>query len=366
MQQELIYRLSLTMVPNIGDVQAKALVAQFGSATAIFQARKSELQTVEGMGYVRAKAIKDFHAFGDAEKEISFIEKYRITPLFLTDSAYPKRLSNCCDSPTILYYKGNADLNTSKVVAVVGTRNHDEYGKMICEQMISEFALENVLICSGLAYGIDTIAHKAAVKENLHTIAVLAHGLDRIYPGQNRSLARQIVQNGGLLTDFRSNTNPDKQNFPKRNRIVAGMSDAVLVIQTGKRGGSLITADLANGYNRDVFTIPGRITDTRSEGCNFLISANKATLVSSADELLENMGWKEWKKPVQKKQRELFIEVTDDERRVVEILRENKSMQIDEIFFKSGLSTSALASALLTLEMQGLVKSEPGKMYSLE
>lgn len=236
MQQELIYRLSLGSVPNIGDVQAKALVAHFGNAGSIFRARMSELQAVEGMGYVRAKAIKDFTAFAEAEKELGFIEKFSIKPLFLTDPEYPKRLANCCDSPINLFYKGTADLNTGKVIAIVGTRNHDEYGKMICEQMITDLAAHNVLICSGLAYGIDTIAHRAAVHQNLHTVAVLAHGLDRIYPGLNKSLAKQIVQNGGLLTDYPSNTNPDKQNFPKRNRIVAGMCDAVLVIQTWKKG----------------------------------------------------------------------------------------------------------------------------------
>jgi len=195
------------------------------------------------------------------------------------------------DSPALLYYRGNADLNTSKVVSIVGTRSNSEYGKSVCEKLIEELAAQNVLIASGLAFGIDTIAHKAALKNNLPTVGVLAHGLDRIYPTQNKNLARQMTEQGGLLTDFISNTNPDKQNFPKRNRIVAGMCDAIIVIESGKKGGSLITAELANGYNKDVFAIPGKTTDSKSEGCNYLIRQNKASLITAAADLVELMNW---------------------------------------------------------------------------
>jgi DNA processing protein len=264
-----------------------------------------------------------------------------------------------------LYYRGNANLNTSRIISVVGTRYNSDYGKMVCEKMIEELQSENILIVSGLAFGIDTIAHKAALKHNLQTVAVLAHGLDRIYPQQNKSLAKQITGQGGLLTEFISNTNPDKQNFPKRNRIVAGICDAVIVIESSKKGGSLITAELGNGYNKDVFAIPGRTNDSKSEGCNYLIKNNKAALINSADDFLEMMNWKQTAKPASKKQRELFIELTPDEKIVVDILQHRESIQIDELYFKSGLSSSAVAAALLMLEMQNVIVSLPGKVYKL-
>jgi DNA processing protein len=272
---------------------------------------------------------------------------------------------NCYDSPALLYYRGNADLNTSKIISIVGTRNHSDYGKMVCEKMIEDLRSENILVVSGLAFGIDSIAQKAALKNNLQTVAVLAHGLDRIYPQQNKLLAKQITGQGGLLTEFISNTNPDKQNFPKRNRIVAGLCDAVVVIESGKKGGSLITAELGNSYNKDVFAIPGRTNDPKSEGCNYLIKNNKAALINTADDFLEMMNWKPTPKPTAKKQRELFIELSPDEKIVVDILQQRDSIQIDELYFKSGLSSSAVATALLMLEMQNIVLSMPGKIYKL-
>lgn len=365
MHSDLLYQIALTITPTIGDVHAKALVNHFGNAEDIFKAKKRDLEVIEGIGSVRAKSIKDFNDLEKAEEEIAFIEKYKITALFITDKKYPQRLLNCYDSPIILYYRGNADLNQSKIVAIVGTRNHNEYGKTVCEKFVEDIASENILIVSGLAYGIDSIAHKAAIRNDLKTVAVLAHGLDRIYPSQNKSLAKEIIEQGGLLTDFRSNTNPDKQNFPKRNRIVAGISDAIVVVETGIKGGSLITAELGNGYNKDVFAIPGRTNDTKSEGCNYLIKNNKACLITSAEDILENMGWKEFKRPSAKKQRELFIELSDDERTVVNILQHQDQIHIDEVYIKSGLSSSAVASALLTLEMQNVVSSLPGKMYKI-
>ena len=365
MHNDLLYQIALTLVPNIGDVHAKTLVNNFGNAESIFKAKKKELEEIEGIGSVRANSIKYFTDFKIAEEEISFIEKYKITPLFITDKKYPQRLLNCYDSPVMLYYKGNADLNQSKIVAIVGTRNNNEYGKSVCEKLVENLAEQNILIVSGLAFGIDSIAHKTALKNNLKTVAALAHGLDRIYPSQNKSLAKEMIEHGGLLTDFRSKTNPDKQNFPKRNRIVAGISDAIVVIETGIKGGSLITAELGNGYNKDVFAIPGRTNDTKSEGCNYLIKNNKACLITSADDLLENMRWKEHKKTSPKKQRELFIELTQDEKIIVEILQQQQQIHIDELYIKSALSSSAVASALLTLEMQGVISSLPGKMYKM-
>ncbi|MBK9379751.1 MAG: DNA-protecting protein DprA [Chitinophagaceae bacterium] len=367
MHPDLLYQLSLTMVPNIGPVQAKILL-QHCEAEEIFHAKKSFLEKIEGIGPVRADSIKKFDGFYRAEDEIKFIEKYRIKPLFLTDEAYPKRLLNCYDSPTLLYYRGDADLNAPKIIAIIGTRSHTDYAKQATEKIIKELAGLNVAVISGLAYGVDAIAHKAALKNNLPTVGVLAHGLDHIYPPEHTHLAKEMVKNnGGLLTEFRSNTKPDKHNFPTRNRIVAGMSDATLVIETGLKGGSMITAELANGYNKDVFALPGKITDAKSAGCNFLIKNNKAILLTDAQEIIDVMGWEEKKnrKNEKKNQRELFIELTADEKIIVDILKEKASVPIDEINSKSGLSSSAVAGAILNLELQSVVLSLPGKLYRL-
>ena len=365
MSDDLLYQIALTLVPNIGDVHAKALVNMYGDAQSVFKAKRTTLENMEGIGTVRANSIKSFQDFTSSEAEIKFIEKYKIIPLFITDKNYPQRLLNCYDSPSLLYYRGTADLNSSKIISIVGTRNHSDYGKAICEKLVEELQNEHVLIISGLAFGIDTIAHKTAIKNNLPTVGVLAHGLDRIYPVQNKTLAKQMAEQGGLLTEFLSATNPDKQNFPKRNRIVAGMCDALVVIESGKKGGSLITAELANGYNKDVFAIPGKITDAKSEGCNYLIKNNKASLITGADDLLEMMNWKPAPKSTHKKQKELFIEFTADEKIVVDILQQQESIQIDQLYFKSGLSSSAMAAALLMLEMNGIVSCLPGKVYKM-
>ncbi|MES2849623.1 MAG: DNA-processing protein DprA [Bacteroidota bacterium] len=365
MTNDLLYQIALSLVPNIGNVHAKALVNIYGDAHSVFKAKKRELENIEGIGSIRANSIKSFDNFQSSEDELAFIEKYKITALFITNKNYPQRLLNCYDSPVLLFYRGNADLNTSKIISIVGTRNNSDYGRSVCEKLIEDLAGENVLIMSGLAFGIDTIAHKTALKNNLQTVGVLAHGLDRIYPSQNKSLAKQMVEHGGLITEFISQTNPDKQNFPKRNRIVAGISDCVVVIETGKKGGSLITAELGNNYNKDVFAVPGRIGDSKSEGCNYLIKNNKAALINGADDLLEMMNWKPIAKPAAKKQRELFIELSPDEKMVVDILQQQESINIDELYFKSGLSSSAVAAALLMLEMQGVVASLPGKIYKM-
>lgn len=365
MTNDLLYQVALTLVPNIGDIHAKSLVNIYGDAQSVFKAKKKDLEHIEGIGTIRAASIKAFDNFQSSEEELVFIEKYKIATLFINDKNYPQRLLNCYDSPVLLYYRGNADLNTSKIISIIGTRNNSEYGKHICDKMIEDLAAENVLIVSGLAFGIDTLAHRAALKNKLHTVGVLAHGLDRIYPSQNKSLAKQMVEHGGLLTEFPSYTNPDKQNFPKRNRIVAGICDCVVVIETGKKGGSLITAELGNNYNKDVFAIPGRIGDSKSEGCNYLIKNNKAALINSADDLLEMMNWKPPEKKTIKKQRELFIELSADEKMIVDILNQQEAAHIDELYFKSSLNSSAVAAALLTLEMQGIVASMPGKVYKL-
>jgi DNA processing protein len=364
MPKDLLYQIALTLIPNIGDVRAKALMEIFGEAETVFKASKKQLENIEGIGTIAANSIKNFADFKLCEQEINFIEKNKISPLFITNGSYPQRLVHCYDSPTLLYYKGNADLNTSRIISVVGTRTNSEYGKATCEKILEDLADQNVLVISGLAFGIDSIAHRASLKNNLKTVGVVAHGLDKIYPSQNKLLAKEMLSQGGLLTDFMSGTNPDRQNFPRRNRIVAGICDALIVIESSKKGGSLITAELANSYNKDVFAIPGRVNDLRSEGCNYLIKNNKALLITCADDLLHIMNWKDDAKKV-KKQRELFIELTADEKIITDILSAKDSVQIDELYFKSGLSSSAVANALLMLEMQGVVTMLPGKVFKL-
>ena len=364
MNKDLLYQIALTLVPNIGDVRAKALIETFGNAESIFKASKKQLETIDGIGAIAASSIKHFSDFKICEEEIAFIEKNKISTLFITDENYPQRLLNCYDSPTLLFYKGNADLNATKIISIVGTRNNSEYGKATCEKLLEDIAEQNVLVMSGLAFGIDSIAHKAALKNKLKTVGVVAHGLDKIYPAQNKMLAKEMLSQGGLLTDFMSGTNPDRQNFPRRNRIVAGICDALIVIESSKKGGSLITAELANSYNKDVFAIPGRVNDVRSEGCNYLIKNNKSLLITCADDLLHIMNWKDEPKKI-KKQRELFIELTPDEKIITDILAQQETIQIDQLYFKSGLSSSAVANALLMLEMQGIVSMLPGKVFKL-
>lgn len=366
MNSELVYQVSLTLIPHIGPVQAKTLLEHFNSAASIFTAKASQLQQLEGIGTARAASIRSFADFNRAEEEIRFIEKHGITPLFMTDPAYPQRLLNCPDAPVLLYYKGNADLNASKAIAVVGTRHYTEYGKQLTEQLIKGLAEKNVLIVSGLAFGIDAIAHKAALKNEMATAGVLAHGLDQLYPSEHHSLAREMVRKGGgLITEFRRRTRPDKHNFPIRNRIVSGMSDAVVVVETGEKGGSMITAELANGYNRDVFAFPGRVNDVKSSGCNSLIKNNKAILLTGADQLLDTMNWIDRQKPAYSPQKALFIELGEEEKKVVRVLSEKEATHIDELNLRTGLSASTIASIILNLELQNVVVSLPGKLYQL-
>lgn len=363
MNNDLIFQMALTRIPHIGHVHAKTLTTIFGSAEAIFKTPKNKLEKIEGIGQVRASSIKSFSDFKSCEQEIKFTEKHQIKTIFINDEDYPKRLINCYDCPVLLYFKGNASLNNSKFISVVGTRSNTDYGKTICEQFIDELKAYNITIISGLAYGIDSIAHKTAIKNEKTTIGILAHGLDRIYPHSNRTIARQMIENGGLLTEYPSGTKPDKQNFPERNRITAGICDALVVIETGNSGGSLITAEIANSYNKDVFAFPGRIHDPKSEGCNQLIKNNKACLISSAADLVNLMGWNEKKSSQLSKQKLLFHDLNNEEFLIMKFLEEVAETDIDTLTFKSGLSHSSIAVSLLSLEINGLIKSLPGNRY---
>lgn len=364
MSTELLYQIALTLVPNIGSVHAKALIEYFGDARSIFNASVKQLSAVENIGESKAKSIKNFNGFGDAEKEISFIEKYNIQPLFMTSGNYPKRLLNTYDAPVLLYYRGNADLNTSRIISIIGTRSNTEYGKAITERLITDCKEFSPLVVSGLAFGIDAIAHKAAMQNELPTVGVLGHGLQTIYPAQHKSLAKDMLVHGGLLSEFTSTIKPDKHNFPRRNRIVAAIADATIVVETAIRGGSMITAELANSYNRDVFAIPGRTTDLKSAGCNYLIKNNKAILLTDVKQLAEELGW-QMQAVKRKAQRELFIPLTDEEQTIVNILKEKDNVHIDELYLQSSLSSSAVAAAVLNLELQNIVMSLPGKVYKL-
>lgn len=359
----LLYQIALTLVPGIGDVLARKLIGHCGSAEAVFSEKKKLLLKIPGIGEVIANAINDSHCFERAIDEISFIESRNIRPLFYMDNDYPQRLKDCHDAPVILYYKGIADLNSAKILAVVGTRKPTDYGKEICDRIVSE--MNDVLIVSGLAYGVDTCAHQAALKSKLKTIGVLAHGLDRIYPAQNEKLASEMVREGGVLTDFMSRTRPEKENFPQRNRIVAGMADATLVVETASRGGSLITASLANGYNRDVFAVPGKVTDSKSAGCNWLIRSNRATLVENATQIKEIMGWNSSQIKGKAFQKTLFPILTADEEVIYKILEANGECSIDFIIRNSDMTSAKVSAALLNMEFEDLVKILPGRIYTL-
>lgn len=363
MSDDLLYQIALSQVPSIGDVHARLLINHFGNAKNVFAAPKKSLEKLDGLGFVRTNAIKSFAGFDACEQEIQFINKYRITPLFLTEKAYPRRLLHCYDAPPLLYFKGGANLNAPKIVSIVGTRSSSDYGKHVCDSLIEGLKQQDVVVVSGLAFGIDTIAHKAALKYGLSTVGVLAHGLDRIYPSQNKSLAKLMCECGGLLTEFRSKTNPDRENFPRRNRIVAGMCDCIIVIESGVRGGSLITAELSNSYNKDVFAIPGRTNDMKSEGCNYLIKNNKANMITTSADVLNLMNWNEDNKKVVRQQRELFIELSATDQTVFDLINAREGISIDDIFLNSRLTSSTVAASLLSLEMQGLIISLPGKMF---
>lgn len=342
------------------------MLSYLGDAEEVFKASKAKLMTVPGIGEKKVAELDLDEALKKAEEELKFVEKNNIDLIFYTDAKYPRRLKNCNDSPILLYSKGNADFNNPYVVSIVGTRNATDYGKQLCRQLVEELQQYNALVVSGLAHGIDVAAHKECLKANLATVGVLGHGLDRMYPSQNRSTADKMLENGGLLTEYPSGTIPDRENFPQRNRIVAGMADATIVIEASVKGGALITAEIANGYNRDVFAFPGRVGDEYSEGCNFLIRNNKAALLTCAADLAYSLGWEKPDnlKPVE--QYMLPIDLNPEERTILEIINQHKQpVAIDDLTIKTNMPMSQLAMNLLNMEMQGYIRSLPGKTYQI-
>ncbi|MBP6977705.1 MAG: DNA-processing protein DprA [Bacteroidales bacterium] len=365
MAESLIYQIAITLVPGVGDINGRKLVAYCGGVEAVFKEKARALLKIPGIGKTTAAALRSAEVITRAEKEARFVERNRIRTVFYTDREFPRRLHHCTDAPMMLYAKGPVDLNNDRILSIVGTRSATEYGKEIVSHFIEGLSALNVLIVSGLAYGIDSCSHKEALLNNLPTAGVLAHGLDRIYPYANRSLAIRMIEKGGLVTEFISETNPDKENFPKRNRIIAGLADAVVVVEAGRKGGALITAEIANSYNRDVFAVPGRLSDEYSVGCNFLIKTNKASLVQSPEDIIYMMGWEKSREMTGSRQALLFHTLTPEEATLVRILGEQGECTIDWLSLHSRLTLGKVTSLLLTLEFKGIVKSLPGKIYKM-
>ena len=365
--KNLQYKIALSLIPKIGPILAKRLIAYTGSPQAVFKENKNNLLKIPNVGEQLARNITSKIYLEKAETEIKFIEKYNIHTYFFTDEAYPTRLKNCEDSPVIFYSKGKVDFSNVKTLSIVGTRKPSEHGIDLCKKLVKDLAQTNcqLLIVSGLAYGIDICAHTTALEAGLKTIAVLGHGLDTLYPSMHRNIAEKIISQGALVTEFKSNTRAIAGNFISRNRIIAGMADATVIIESGEKGGALITADIANSYNRDVFAVPGRVSDKYSKGCNQLIKSNKASLIESAADLEYLMGWEVQKQKQRTIQRKLFQELTTEERKVLEVLNAHETIPIDHICSKMQQSTSKISPLLLGLEFKGLVKSLPGKHYKI-
>lgn len=367
MDENLLCKIALSIIPGIGGVLARNIVAYVGSVEGVFTESFKSLQKIPGIGEINAQRIMGKDIFKNAERELRFIEKNEIEVLFYTDKNFPRRLKTCADAPVLLYTKGNLELNEHRIVSIVGTRNATSYGKLVCDELIQKFSERNykILIVSGLAYGIDIQAHKSALKYNLPTAGVIAHGLDKIYPSLHAETARKMLENGGLVTDFPSGTKIDPSNFIRRNRIIAGLADATIVVESASKGGALITAEIASSYNRDVFAFPGRAGDIYSKGCNQLIRNSGANLMESIDDLEFFMGWERSSKN-KVVQSSLFVELTPEEEKIVSLLRENGELFIDQISSELTLPVSRVSAMLLALEFKNVLVAMPGKMYKLK
>jgi DNA processing protein len=357
-------QIALTFLQGIGSVRARLLLSKMPDLNSLFTLSLRELEQITGLSRKLLKQMNRDEALLQAEKHLSFMEKNQVKTFFIQNPDYPRRLKQCEDAPMLLYGQGNLDLNPLRSVAIVGTRNATEYGREICEKLILSLIGKNVLVVSGMAYGIDICVHQLCVKHNVPTIGVLGHGLDRLYPSVHKNTAQRMLDTGGLLTEFLPGTLPDRENFPMRNRIVAGMCDATIVVESKNKGGSLITADLANDYSRDVFAVPGNIGQIYSEGCNQLISSSKAHLYLSPEHFLKWMDWGDNKK-VAKAQRALFSNLTTDEKTMVDLLQNEGEQHMDSLAYKSKMPISKTSVILFQLEMNGLVKALPGKKYVL-
>ena len=350
-KNELRYTLALQRVPNIGDATAKKLIHKVGSAEGIFNEKKSNLLKINGVD--------------EADEEIRFIEENKLEWLYFQDNLYPERLKHCIDGPILYFQKGNIDLQKNKIISVVGTRKITSYGKVFCEKLIEELTPLNPVIVSGFAYGVDITAHKTAIKNGLQTVACLAHGMNLIYPKMHKKYMDNVMDNGGFISEFWSSDAFDKSNFLKRNRIIAGISQATIVIESAFKGGSLVTADIANSYNRDVFALPGRATDLQSQGCNNLIKSQQANVITSAADLIYMLGWELEEKNRKLLQTQLFIELSEEEKVVFNYLKVIAKDDLDNIALNCSMPTYKLASILLDMELKEIIRPLPGKLFEL-
>jgi DNA processing protein len=360
--EELFHLLALLKVDGVGDIIAKKLLTHCGSAEDVFKTKTSQIASIDGIGSVLLKKLKDKTVFEKAEQELKFIKNNAVDVSFFLDENYPDRLKHCIDGPVLLFSSGNIDLKNRKIISIVGTRQITSYGIEFCKKLIADLAPLNPIIVSGFAYGVDIVAHQAALEHNLQTIGVVAHGLNQIYPKIHKKYVAKIEENGGFMTEFWSSSNPEKENFVKRNRIVAGISEATIVIESADKGGSLITANMANDYNRDVFAVPGRTTDKYSQGCNNLIKTQKANLLSGAADLIYILNWDIEKetKPVQK---QLFVSLDDDEQKVYDYLQKNGKELLDTIALQCDFPIYRISGLLLNMELKGVIRPLPGKLF---
>jgi DNA processing protein len=361
---ELLSLLALLKIDGVGDIVAKKLINHCGSAQNVFTAKASFLKGIDGVGAILIQNLKDKSVFEKAEQELKYIQENEITVLFYKDENYPDRLKHCIDGPVLLFSSGNINWNTRKVISIVGTRQITNYGTEFCKKLIADLAPLNPIIISGFAYGVDIVAHQAAMDNGLQTIGVLAHGLNQIYPKTHKKYVAKMEQNGGFLTEFWSSSNPDKENFVKRNRIVAGIAEATIVIESAEKGGSLITAVMANDYNRDVFAVPGRTTDKLSQGCNNLIKTQRAHLLTSAADVLYILNWElEESKTNKTIQKQLFVSLDNEEQKIYDYLQQNGKQLLDVIAIECDFPVYRISSILLNMELKGVIRPLPGKLF---
>ena len=360
--QDLFHLLALQQVEGVGDIVAKKLITHCGNATEVFKAKSTQLAAIDGIGSVLLQKLKDKTVFERAEQELHFIKSNEIDVAYFQDENYPERLKQCIDGPVLLFTSGNIDLKNKKTISIVGTRQITSYGMEFCRKLIEDLAPLDPVIISGFAYGVDIFAHQLAMEHNLQTIGVVAHGLNQIYPKNHKKYVAKVEENGGFMTEFWSSSNPEKENFVRRNRIVAGMSEATIVIESAERGGSLITANIASDYNRDVFAVPGRTTDKYSQGCNDLIKTQKAHVLTSAADLIYMLNWEiETKvKPVQK---QLFVTLEEEEQKIYDYLLKNGKELLDIIALRCDFPIYKISGMLLNMELKGVIRPLPGKLF---
>ncbi len=364
-KDDIFYLLGLQKVKNVGDISARKLLRHFGSAQAIFEAAKKNQIDVPEIGTVMMQSIKGFNNWQRVETELNYVEKNNIRIVSIFDDDYPHKLFHAPDAPILFFWKGNAPFAHKHSISIVGTRNITSYGKKMVAEIVEGLIEYKPLIVSGLAYGVDVEAHLNALKHNLPTIGVLGHGFDLLYPAAHKKIAEKMLESGGLITEFWHSDPVDRVNFLKRNRIVAGMTEATLIVESGIKGGSLVTADIANSYNRDVFAVPGKATDTFSKGCNNLIKRNQAALVTAADDIIRYLQWEEQTHKQKNPQLNLFLDLNEDEQKIYDYLQANGKTQLDELAIALQMPVSKLGAMLLQMELNNVVNSLAGKVFEI-